>query len=197
MSDARPDPETAADLYERLRTGDPLAQSDFIAAVLDPLVAHLRAKWPNADDHIRITAAGDAVLSLIRNPDLYAPSKRGLIGFLRMAAEGDFRNGLAREQRHNTKRELRDLVELPDDGGNTTAEDGLPSFDDRRIAAEIAGLTPPERAVFDLMQEGEKHTPAFVAALNLGHLPEADWPREVKRVKDRIIKRLQRAGGKP
>ena len=197
MSDAWPDSETAAVLYERLRTGDPLAQSEFIAAVLDPLVAHLRAKWPHADEHIRITAAGDAVLSLIRNPDLYDPSKRGLIGFLRMAAEGDFLNVLAKERKHHIGRETREIVELPADGGNTVAEDGLPSFDDREIAAEIAGLTPPERAVFELMRDGERHTPAFAAALNLGHLPEADWPREVKRVKDRVIKRLQRAGGKP
>ena len=199
MPDAWPDPVTVAALYERMAGGDRIAQSEFLAAVLDPLAHHLRAWRPDADEHLCITAAEDALLSLIRNPSSYDPAKRGLIGYLRMAAEGDFLNLLQKEGKHRRNRDPRESVELAAVGGNEgggVLPDAFPSFDDPKFAAEIAGFTPPERAVFELMRGGERRTTAFAAALGVGHLPPDEETREVKRVKDRIIKRLQRAGRK-
>ena len=198
MSDSWPEPEVIAALYQRFCTGDRLAQAALAAAVLDPLVAHLRRRR-GADEHACLTAAEDAVLSLIRNPAIFDPAKRGLIGFLKMAAEGDLLNALERERRHHTNRENRDCVELPAAGGNSTAEGreaGLPSFDDPGVAAEVASFTAAEREVLRLMRDGERRTPAFAAALGIGHLPPADQAGEVKRAKDRLVKRLQRAGRK-
>ena len=198
MSDSWPDPATAATLCERLLAGDPLAPSDFLAAFLDPLVRHLRAWRPNADDHFCITAAEDALLSFLRNPSSYDPGKRSLAGYLRMAARGDFLNAWKKEAKHRQKREVHGTVELVADGGNGGEEeiaDDLPTFDAPNLAAEIASFTPPERTAFELMRGGEKRTPAFAAALGVEHLPADERTREVKRVKDRIIKRLQRAGG--
>jgi hypothetical protein len=49
----------------------------------------------------------------------------------------------------------------------------------------------------DLMREGEKRTVVFADAAGFSDLPPEEQAREVKRVKDRIKKRIQRAGGGP
>lgn len=197
MPTSWPDPETVADLYNRLCAGDRLAHSEFITAVLDPLAGDLRRWHRGADGHACITAAEDAVLALLHNPAIYDPAKRGLIGFLRMSAEGDLFNALQKEQKHHANRENRDCVELPEGDGNSVADEpanDLPSFDEPSVAAEIASFTAPERAAFELMRAGERRTTAFAAALGIEHLPADEQAGEAKRVKDRIIKRLQRAG---
>jgi len=193
MSDSWPDADVVADLFDRFCAGDRVALSDFIVAVLDPLAAHLRHKF-HADEHDCNSAATDAVLDLIRNPAIYDPTRRGLIGFLRMSAEGDLINLREKERKHHANRKSSEYVELVGDGGNTSADD-LPSFDDPHLAAEINSFDAAERAVFELMRAGERATAAFAAVLGITHLPEDEQAREVKQVKDRIKKRLQRTGG--
>ncbi len=105
-------------IFARFVRGDPLAQSELIAAVLDPIVNHLQLRRSNADEHMRITAAEDAVLSLLRNPTQYDETKSNLIAFLCMAAERDLTNVLARERRHHRNRESGEFVELLSDGRN-------------------------------------------------------------------------------
>ena len=51
-----------------------------------------------------------------------------------------------------------------------------------------------EERVLDLMLVGERSTSAYAAALGLVDRPRAERAREAKRVKDRIKKRLERAG---
>jgi RNA polymerase sigma-70 factor (ECF subfamily) len=194
MSDAWPEPESLDALFRRVRDGDPVARSEFIVACLDPLVAHLRCKRPHADEHARVTAAEDALLALLARPGAYDPTKRTLAGYLRMSAAGDLLNELEKERRHHRGRDS-DSVELAEDGRNDSPDgpaDGLPSFSDADLAAEIAGFNDAERTAFELMRAGEKATAAFADALGLAHLPKEEQAREVKRVKDRVIKRLQR-----
>jgi len=200
MPDSWPEVDVVVAIYERLVPGDCLAQSDFIVAVLEPLVSHLRAWRRDVDEHMWLTAAEDAVLSVIRNPHVYNPAKGGnLFAFLRMAAERDLLNALERERRHHRNRENRDCVELLADGRNPSMEevaDDLPTFDDPAVATEIASFTDRERQVFELMRDGEKRTSVFATILGIGDMPLEEQTREVKRVKDRIVKRLQRVGGK-
>jgi hypothetical protein len=49
-----------------------------------------------------------------------------------------------------------------------------------------------EWKVVQLMADGERRSPTYAALLGLGHLPAAEQAREVKRVKDRLQKRLRR-----
>jgi DNA-directed RNA polymerase specialized sigma24 family protein len=194
MSDTWPDAEALDALFRRVRDGDPVARSEFIAATLDPLVAHLCGWRREADEHACISAAEDALLNLLKKPEAYDAAKRTLAGYLRMSAEGDLLNGLEKERRHHRNRDY-DSVELAADGRNDSqdgADSGLPSFSDADLAAEIASFNAAERTVFDLMRDGEKATAAFTAALGIAHLSKEDQAREVKRVKDRVIKRLQR-----
>ena len=199
MSDNWPEADEVAALFQRHCNGDRLARSDFIAATLDPLLQHLRRWRRDADEHACLTAAEDAILALIHNPIIYDSAGRALIGFLRMSAERDLLNELAKEARHHRNRDSAECVELATDDRNTSVDElagDLPSFDEPDIAAEVASLTATEREVLRLMRDGEKRTAAFAAVLGIEHLPMEDQAGGVKRVKDRIIKRLQRAGRK-
>lgn len=191
-----PDPAAAADLYRRLVAGDPVATADFATATLDPLAAFLAARYPWADDHLRVQAAGDAVLSVVQHPAVYDPARGDLPKFLRLAARRDLLNALAKERRHARRRVGTDPVELAAPAGNDDGDD-LPSLAHPAVAAAIARFTAPERRVLDLMRAGERRTGAFAAALGLGHLPAAEQRRAVKRVKDKLLRRLERAAGGP
>jgi DNA-directed RNA polymerase specialized sigma24 family protein len=199
MSNSWPDADEVASIFKRFVQGDRVAQSDFILAVLDPLLNHLEAWRRDVDEHTRITAAEDAVLSVIRNPAIYDKTKGNLITFLCMAARRDLLNAVERERRHHRDRENLDSVEFSMGGRNPSVEEeeyDLPSFDDPALATEIASFTDIERRVFELMRTGERRSSVVADLLGIGHLPNEELAREVKRVKERIFKRLQRAGRK-
>jgi RNA polymerase sigma-70 factor (ECF subfamily) len=52
-----------------------------------------------------------------------------------------------------------------------------------------------DRQAAALILEGERSTEEFAKIFCLGHLPNIEQRREVKRRKDRIKKRLERDGG--
>ncbi|MDB5308364.1 MAG: hypothetical protein JWO38_2566 [Gemmataceae bacterium] len=191
-----PDRDRGADFVRRLHAGDPTAPAEFAAAVLDPLVEYLRDASPEADDHARVTAAEDAVLSVIRHPARFDPARSDLPTFLRMAARGDLANLLDGERRHHRRRDGPDSVELVPDGRNCSWDDDpadLPSFDTPELVAVVATFTAEERRVLDLMRDGERRTEVFAAALGLVDRPPDEQKRGVKQVKDRIKARLRRA----
>ncbi|MBA4192345.1 MAG: hypothetical protein C0467_30610 [Planctomycetaceae bacterium] len=200
MSNTWPAPADAAAIFQRLLAGgDPVAKSDFAVAFLDLLVAFLRATHPHEDDHALFTAAEDALLSVMNKPSVFDPTRgTDLAAFLRMAASADLKNLRDKEWRRRKHHEHRDCVELPDDDGNSSAEDAteLASFDDPALAEVIAAFTEAERIVFELMRTGERRTEVFAAALGLGNEPLESQERHIKRLKDRIKQRLKRAGGK-
>lgn len=187
-----PDPDHCRELLRRLAAGDALAPSDFADAVLNPLVEYLRHTNLTPDEHAVQTAAEEAVMSVIRKPAVYDPTRSDLPGFLRMAARGDLKNILNRERRHHRGQKS---VELDERAGKCIESDAgdRPSFDDADVAAVLAELTDAERAVLDLMRSGERATEAFAAVAGLGDLPREEQQAEVKRIRDRIVKRLQRA----
>jgi DNA-directed RNA polymerase specialized sigma24 family protein len=196
MGDDWPEPDAAAALYQRLAAGtDPVAPSDFAAAFLDPLVAFLRGTRRGTDDHAIQTAAEEAVLSVIRRPAVYDPTRGTIVAFLRMAAAADLNNLRTKEARHHRNREDRECVELPGATGNTPTSDDLPSFDHPALAEVLASLDATEQRVFELMRTGERATEAYAAILGITDRPVGEQAAEVKRVKERIMKRLQRAAG--
>lgn len=188
--------EMAAELFARLVAGDPLAPSELAATFLDPLIAHLSFKWPKVDDHLRLSAAEEALISLFKNPAKFKPELRTLLGYLQMAAEGDLKNLSQREKRHHRDRTSWDSVELDQPARNEdceVADSELPSFDHPTLAAAIRNFTEAERRAFELMRAGERSTAAFATALGIADLAATEQASEVKRVKDRIKLRLKRA----
>jgi RNA polymerase sigma-70 factor (ECF subfamily) len=207
MADAHapaPTQEEALRLYQRLLDADPTAPSDLAAAYLEPLVLWLNEHNRGVAPEFCIEAAEDAVLALIRRPDAYRPDRLGLEAYLRMAAQGDLRNLLRGERRHHRHREPWEVVELSPGGGKYSWQEDpslpLQIAEEQRAAQSVPdsvreGLSEPETRVLELMLRGERKTSAYAAAYGIGHLPVEEQRREVKRVKDRLKKRWERAGG--
>ncbi len=203
-----PSAEDALALHARLREHDPVAPSELANAYLDSLVDWLIRANPRVDPHLCCQAAEDAILALIKNPQSFKPEKGPLDAYLRMSAQADLRNALGRERRHSKRREQLEVVELVASDGNPQQGQGDPALvvereEEEREAIELAvpldlvqGFSREEQCVLDLMLKGERRTDAFARALAITDLPESDQRIEVKRIKDRIKRRMQRARGR-
>jgi DNA-directed RNA polymerase specialized sigma24 family protein len=124
-----------------------------------------------------------------------------LYRYLRMAARGDLLNLLKRESKHHKGRVEFALVEDEGEDGNLSGDEEpsaqLEASEEAErhnstLQAVLEGFSEVERRVVELMLAGERKTIAYATALNLEGLPAGEQEREVKRVKDRIRKRLER-----
>ena len=145
-----------------------------------------------------IDSVVEALMSYVKRPTQFDPEKRGLRGFLTMAADGDLLNALAKRKRRREKEVLLPDVEVEALRGkkNIDGQDPESQLDAKRMRWEVAGLfeDPKDRDVVELILDGERSTEAFVEILRLDGLPIEEQRREVKRHKDRIKKRLERYG---
>ncbi len=137
------------------------------------------------------TAAEDAVFGFLLHPGAFDAHRAGLGAYLRMAARRDLLNVLAKERRVRRGIPL-DSVAEPADPRNRTP-DGELTWDDPRLVAERATFDATESAVLELMRNGTRDTATFARPLGVEHLPAKEQAVEVKRVKDRVKKRLARA----
>jgi hypothetical protein len=187
-----PSPEQGFRIHRDLCAGVAVAPTELCEAYLEHLLGWLARVAPRADPHSRTEAAERALLSLIERPESFDPGQGELGAFLRQAARCDLLNLLESEKRHHRRRVPLDVVALAADGRNKGRAEAWAAEE----AAELAALlTEEERAVWALMCAGERSTAAFAAVLGLADRPEWEQAREVKRVKDRIVKRLRRKGG--
>jgi hypothetical protein len=197
-------------MYQRLLAGDPVAPSLLAEAFLDQLAEELQRYNPREDPHLCTEAAEDAIISLIKNPRSYDPARGvALLSYLRMSAKGDLQNRIRKERRHSDRRADLAAVEVSPVVGKYL-QDGeadplqiLVRWEEMRemIAGMptippvvLDGLNEQERAVLELMRRGERRTAAYAQALCIIDLPFAEQQRCAKQVKDRLQKRLQRAG---
>jgi RNA polymerase sigma-70 factor (ECF subfamily) len=199
-----PSNDEATALLVRLRSGDPTAPSDLVVAYLDDLARWLQGRNPAVSAEECLTAAEDALLALIKNPTSFDPKRSSLLGYLRMSASGDLKNQWRAERRHVWRKTSLEDVELsPGEGkylrdGEADPAQRLEVREWSLMSAKVIGalrakLSPEERRVMDLMLEGERKTRAYAEALGLSGLPAPEQKREVKRVKDRLKKRLERS----
>jgi RNA polymerase sigma factor (sigma-70 family) len=198
------------ELYRRLLEGDALAPADLAEAFLDQLAGELQRFNPQQDPHLCTEAAVDAILALIKNPRSYDPARgTSLAGYLRMSARGDLQNRLRKERRHSDRRADLEAVELSPTGGKYLQDGeadpihiliGREELEEMiaRIptvpAAVLDELTEQERVVLSLIRQGQRKTEVYARALGIDGLPVAEQRQVVKRLKDRVQKRLQRAG---
>lgn len=184
-------------LHARLLDGDPTASADLALAHLAPLTRWLQARFPRQDAHLLESIAIDLVLGLAEHPWRYDPEQLGLAAYLRMAARRDVLNALRRPRRA----EPLEVVELAQRAGNSLVDGPADPAD---LVAQTAPLSPDAlamvRASFDdrdwaavqLMLEGERRTAAYAPLAGVVDLTELEQARAVKRLKDRLQKRLQR-----
>jgi len=164
----------------------------------DTLVAELTRRHPDTDPHLIADAAEDALMDHFRRPERHDPARLPLGRYLLMAAAGDLSNGKRREGRHSRGRADVELDEVGGKGEGAALA-ALERQEETTLLLERVervrpGLKPGDRAVLDLILRGEKRTEVFAEALSVSHLPRPGREREVKRAKDRVMKRLLREG---
>lgn len=189
-------------LHRRLLDGDAVAPSDLTSAYLDALIRFLGHIAPTTEEAICVQAAEDAVLSLIKNP---ASCRVGasLWKYLRMSAEGDLKNALARENRRRKRNVSIDSVEHGSSAGKYPSSESEPAT--KLIEAEVAeelrtrvlpcvrrGLTEAESSALDLLLQGERRTEAYAALLGIGERLPNEQRVLVKQLKDKLKARLKR-----
>jgi RNA polymerase sigma-70 factor (ECF subfamily) len=200
-------------LHRRLVDRDVTASTDLARLFLDHLIAWLVEKNSSrVPEELCIEAAEDALIALMKSPASFNPARgKRLAAYLRMSARGDLRNILQRERRHRDKHILLEDVELfPEAGKYLVADDDpLRSLERQEESAKATrtvvapvreGLSEGESRVLDLILQGERKTAVFAEALGITHLPTNAQRTEVKRVKDKLKKRIERetsGDGKP
>jgi hypothetical protein len=168
------------------------------------LIAWLQTTNAGVDPMACEEAAGEAIVGFLNNPAAYSPERLAVHAFLRMAAQRDLQNLLRKERRHQRNRRDLNVVEHASEDGKHLERNDDPSLPlqieeaRQRQAPPDAlwqQLTDVERRFWEQMQQGEWRTPVFAVILGVTHLSAGEQRREVKRVKDRLKKRMERTGG--
>ena len=136
-------------------------------------------------------------MSYMKRPDQYDPRQRGLRGYLKMAAEADLRNILAKEQRRKHRERRESGVELGEIAGKQSSGEGV--ADDGKADAVTKAVAelfqdPVDQQLAALVIERERSSEKFAVILGIAHLPPSEQRPIVKRHKDRIKKTLERGG---
>ncbi len=203
-----PTQQDAITLHQRLLAQDPTAANDVADAYLESLVVWLGETDARAPEDVRIEAAEDAILALIRKPDSYSPKRQTLEVYLRLSARGDLLNLLRKERRHGKGRTSWSSVELSPDAGKYLGRTDDPALplrlaEERRSVAEAIpdsvrrGLSETDQCALELIHQKERRTSVYAALYGLLHLPANEQRRAVKRHKDRLKNVMKRAGRKP
>lgn len=187
-----PPDDQLLDSWRRL-VADPTTAGAFAELVLPPLEADLRRHFRRADPNDTTDAADCAVIAFVRNPTTFDPARGSLPAFLRRAARCDLINILHRDGRHHRRRIPWEGVELAHPAGNDR-EEAETFADHPQLLAAVAELDDADRAVFELMLDGERATAVFAAVLGVADRPADEQFDVVKRAKDRVMARLRRAG---
>ncbi len=193
-------------LHRRLLERDPVAPADFAVAFLNPLIAWLQTTNSGVDPMACEEAAGEAIVGFLNNPTKYDPQRLGVEAFLRMAAQRDLQNLLRKERRHQKNRRDWNVVEQASEEGKYLRREDDPSLP-LQIEEARQRQTPPD-AVWQQLTDVERLCSGTDATGGAAHIrcspsssasricPPREQKREVKRVKDRLKKRMERAGGK-
>jgi RNA polymerase sigma-70 factor (ECF subfamily) len=173
---------------------DPATHGEFMQLTLRPLAEMLAAWRPSADPDLIESAAVDGLLAFFRRPAAYDPARLPLPAYLRMIARRRLINLLKSEGRHHHGRIPWDSVELHPPDRNDPVDDDSPLVSPEQQAV-LDGLSEVERRVLEMVLANERRTPVFAAVLGIADRPLEEQKAEVKRAKDRIKARLNRARG--
>lgn len=203
-----PTQQEALALHQRLLDQDPTAANDLAVAYMELLVFWLGEIAPKVSEDIRLEAAEDGILALIRMPESYSPELQTLEVYLRMSARGDMLNLLNKQRRHKKREVPYSSVELLPGAGKYLGRNDDPTLP-LRLAEEKHSslntilesvrrkLSETDLRALELILQKERRDAVFAELYGLLHLPKAEQKRSVKRHKDRLKKVLKRAGGKP
>ena len=196
----------ALDVHQRLLQGDPTASADAAELLLDPVVTRLKRKWPGtAYSDACHDAAVDVLVVYFTDPSRYKPAQSSLVGWLVMQAHGDLLNDYASKPKQFERLWLVESAlpvdpntgEVPRVGDQVPSFDTLPEVDGSAVLAAVRGAFPNEcdrQLIWLMCIEGSHSTEEAAKVLGLDCLSGAERAAEVKRQKDRVMRRLRRLG---
>ena len=190
--------------HRRVLAADPVAFAELAERLYASLVrdtgVRARSRSGTAVDMMLVEeAVGQALLDYNDHPERYDPEQAALHSYLVMAAHRDYQNGVSKEYRHTGHQVTlagEELVELE-------VPDGRSDFDEllNRISAQewwslVEGTfsEPTDRQLVMLLANGVRATENYARVLGITSLPVEEQAREVKKAKDRVLKRLKRLG---
>lgn len=195
-------------LHQALSLPVATAPYDFARFYLPHLTAWLQTTNPRACADLCEEAAVETIYSLLHAPARFDPSKgKALLSFLRMSARCDLRNLLRRETRHQHEPLDENSVAFASSAGKYSGKVKGPlqllcELEDEQERQQLlekvrAISNQTEQAVLDLMVAGIRNTDVYAEVLAIAHLLPRERRKQVKRVKDRINKRIERLRDKP
>jgi RNA polymerase sigma-70 factor (ECF subfamily) len=196
-----PTREQEQELHRRLLEGDKTAIYDLADAYYDALLHYLRnTNAKRLSEELLADAASTTWLSLSKKPSAY-DGKGSLWAYLQMSAQRDLINALAKETRHRQREKTSENVELLCGNGKSAGDEDETAERLARVEKvrhEIlpsvqAGLTDGEASCLELYLGGERKTARYAAALGIADRAAAEQKRAVKKTKDKLIKRIERA----
>lgn len=193
--------------HQRILRRDVTAFAELCEVALPHLVVFLQTNFPAYDPHLREQAAIDGLLAYQARPSQYDPQKLPLFSFLRMVVRRDMLNALAQQNRHNRHLDALDdpvvMAQLPQEDvieDHFALDEWLQQYTNRPRSEIIellqAELDAAEQEMLWLMLEGIRETPPYASLMGIDHLDVTEQRREVKKVKDRLLKKVQRLGQK-
>jgi multidrug efflux pump subunit AcrA (membrane-fusion protein) len=195
--------EADLELHRRLLDADPIAPLELAERYLFPLYNYLKRKFSYVEDEQALDAATMAIMSYVQNPTIYNPDLKLFFNFLKMAAEGDLRNELARQRRRSSRLVSLDSVALGDLAGNINIEEEVIAQQEvlvrlkeikryRSKANQSVADDEQDLNFLKLMQAEVRSTAEYSRVLGIEDLPIERQREIVKRNKDRLCLRLKR-----
>jgi len=193
------------DQHQRILRRDVTAFAELCEILLPQLVTFLQTIFPAHDSHLREQVVIDCLLDYQARPQQYNPGKLALWPFFRMAVRRDMLNMLDKQGRYGHRlypiddpHIVSQLPSVEDVQEDMALDDWLQGHTERPreeiVAALQAELEPLDQQMLWLMLDGVRETTIYAAMMDLTHLDVASQRREVKKAKDRILKKVQRFG---
>lgn len=190
--------------HQRVLARDPVAFSELsewlYASLVQDTGRRARSRSGKAVDMTLVEeAVGEALLDYNDAPERYDPEQATLQAYLVMAAHRDFQNAASKERRHTQ----RQATLAGEDSGEMAVADGRSELDGllNRISAEewwslveSTFIDPADRQLVIMLANGVRATESYARVLGISGLPAEEQAREVKKAKDRLLKRLRRLG---
>jgi len=186
------------ELHRRILNGDRTASAELFETYLDPLVRHLRFKWPREPEEQLRDLAVDCLAGYIERPERFDPSQASLQTWLNLDAHRDLQNAYQKAKRSprffsiDVSGEGPRRKEIPEMG----VEDYHASDEETESLLQLLKETfidPTDRAVVGLLLADHDNDDLYVEVLGLRGLSKAERDAAINRAKARVRRRAQRA----
>ena len=172
-------------LHERFRAGDPNVLEELASHLLVVLRARLRRAYPGASEDVVVDAAADAIVRYSREPDWYDPQRgASLEHFLYAVSRRDVADRLKADARRLVRESEYSHVLA------TMRAERLHRLKARALLLQLARGDGERDAIRSWLAMGSSYS-SLASELGFTRLQPYDQRRAVKRLKDRIVKRLR------